>query len=83
MIKNMIDNQFILKRCENILANICTKLNTSDGTQKEESIFTNHHTLDEFPITDLETIQKVEHQLKTNESYKNSVVRNFVEFYII
>jgi len=39
--------------------------------------------IDEFPIADLETIQKVEHQLKTNESYKNSVVRNFVIFYII
>lgn len=71
----MIDTKFALKRCENILMNILTIVNTSDVSQIEEnSTFTNN-TLGEFPITDLETVNKVEHKLQTNESYKNAVVR--------
>lgn len=71
----MIDTKYSLKRCENILANILTTVNTSDISKEEEnSTFTNN-ILDEFPIADLETVEKVEHQLQKNESYKNAVVR--------
>ncbi|XP_071652176.1 uncharacterized protein [Temnothorax longispinosus] len=75
MIENMIDTKYSLKRCENILANILTTVNTSDVSKQEEnSTFTNN-ILDEFPIADLETVEKVEHQLQKNKSYKNAVVK--------
>lgn len=74
----MIDTKYALKLCENILRNILIKLNTSDQiSQKEDSTVTKY-TLDEFPIADLEAIQKVEDQLKTNDAYRHSVVRNHI-----
>lgn len=80
MIKNMINTEYSLKRCENILSNILTAVNTSNISKKEEnSTFTNN-ILDEFPIADLETVEKVEHQLQKNESYKNTVVRKIAYF---
>ncbi|XP_036138301.1 uncharacterized protein LOC118644262 [Monomorium pharaonis] len=74
MVKNMVDTKFSLKRCENILTNILTRLDTSNVSQKEDN-YSASDILNDFPIKDSEMLQKVEHRLKTDESYKNSVIK--------
>ncbi|XP_032689877.1 uncharacterized protein LOC116853111 isoform X4 [Odontomachus brunneus] len=73
VIKNMVNTKLSLQRCENILTNILTKMDTSNILQKEDTSV--NDIIDEFPIKDPETLQTVEHRLKTNESYKNSIIK--------
>lgn len=74
VIKNTVDTKLSLKRCENILTNILTRLETSNLSQEKDNITSINNILNEFPIKDSEMLQKVEHRLKTDEFYKNSVV---------
>lgn len=76
-----MDTKLSLKRCENILTNILTRLEISNVSQKEDN-YSASDILDDFPIKDSEMLQKVEHRLKTDESYKNSVVREIIISYI-
>lgn len=76
-----MDTKLSLKRCENILTNILTRLEISNVSQKEDN-YSASDILDDFPIKDSEMLQKVEHCLKTDESYKNSVVREIIISYI-
>jgi len=65
VIKNIVDTKLSLKRCENILTNILTRLEISNVSQKEDN-YSASDILDDFPIKDSEMLQKVEHRLKTN-----------------
>lgn len=73
----MVDTKLSLKRCENILTTILTRLETSNVLQKEDN-YSASEILEDLPIKDSEMLQKVEHRLKIDESYKNLVVRKII-----
>lgn len=72
----MIDTNLVVKRNKDILKNILTRLETSNLSLKEDDSISTNEMLDEFPIKDSEMLQIIDHRLKTDESYKNLVVRS-------
>jgi hypothetical protein len=77
MVAEMIHTKVTLRHCENMLKNILTKLVSSNNSSQAEANSTStNKTLDELPIKDSQTLQKLEDRLQTDESYKNSLVRN-------
>lgn len=77
VVENTVNTKLSLKRIENTLTEILTRMDTSNILQKEDCTSVDDM-INEFPIKDSETLQTVEHRLKTNESYKHSVVRPII-----